>query len=129
MTTRILPVPKALTLCDYHIGYEDGKVDLYGIFNAIRPRSYPHRQTRFCVFTQLAGGLGEIPFFIDIRFGATNELIHTTETRILQFPNRQVVAQLAHFIEGCPFAEPGVYTVDLFCDNVWVCDTLIHLLV
>jgi hypothetical protein len=127
MTTRILPVPRALTLCDYQVGYQNGKVDLYGIFHRIRPRDYPHVQTQFCVFAQLAGGLGEIPFFVDIRYAQRDELIHTTETRTLRFPNRDVLVQLAFHIQGCPFSEPGVYIVELFCDNQWVADTVLQL--
>jgi hypothetical protein len=47
----VVPVAKAMTLCDHHIGYSDGKVDLYGIFNTIRPRSgFPYARARFCVF-------------------------------------------------------------------------------
>ena len=38
MSASILPVAKALYLCDYHVGYSNGKVDLYGLFNAIDRR-------------------------------------------------------------------------------------------
>jgi hypothetical protein len=61
----IVPVARALYLCDYHIGFSDGKVDLYGLFNAIRPsHGYPYAQGRFCVFAQLVNGLGKVPFFV-----------------------------------------------------------------
>jgi hypothetical protein len=124
----IVPVAKALTLCDYHIGYADGKVDLYGLFNAIRPpQGYPHETARFCVFAQLINGLGQVPFFVDIRLAATDELVYTTETRHLQFPDRTTVVQLALTIHGCRFEQPGLYLVELFCDNTWVCDTQLHL--
>jgi len=120
----IVPVAKALTLCDFHIGYSDGKVDLYGLFNAIRPHDgYPYTRGRFCVFAQLISGLGNVPFFVDIRFLATDELIWTTETRELSFPNRTTVVQLALMIEGCRFHRPGLYVLELFCENTWVCDT------
>jgi hypothetical protein len=54
----IVPVAKGLYLCDYVIDYENGKVDLYGLFNAIRSLDYPHAQGRFSVFAQLINGLG-----------------------------------------------------------------------
>src|SRR5207249_2824138 len=60
-------------LCDYHVGHDNGKVDLYGIFNAIRSeQGFPHSHRRFCVFARLIGGQGQVPFFIDIRFAQTD---------------------------------------------------------
>ena len=124
MTASVLPVAKALYLCDYHVGYSDGKVDLYGLFNAIRPQDgFPYTRGRFCVFAQLINGLGRVPFFIDIRFAETDELVWTTAVRELAFPSRSTVAQLALTIEGCRFERPGLYLLELFCDNTWVCDT------
>jgi hypothetical protein len=120
----VLPSAKALYLCDYHVGYRDGKVDLYGLFNAIRsPDGFPYTQGRFCVFAQLINGLGRVPFFIDIRLAETDALVWTTAVRELNFPNRSTIVQLAYTLEGCRFEDPGVYLVELFCDNTWVCDT------
>src|SRR5262249_16925390 len=103
----VLPVAKGVYLCDYHVGYDNGKVDLYGLFNAIRPQEYPLRQGRFCVFAQLVNGLGPTSFFFDIRQASTNELIYTTNTNTLSFPDRTTVVQLAMDIRGCLFSEPG----------------------
>lgn len=66
MPEAIRPFARALLLCDYVVGYDNGKSDLYGLFNAIRPAAYPHTQGRFCLFAQLAGGLGEVPFHADV---------------------------------------------------------------
>jgi hypothetical protein len=122
MAPGVLPVAKGLYLCDYHVGYENRKVDLYGLFNAIRPPTYPHTQGHFCVFAQLVNGLGQVPFFVDIRRAATDELIYTTTRNMLSFPSRTTLVQMALAIEGCQFDSPGVYLVELFCDNSWVCD-------
>jgi hypothetical protein len=125
--TIIVPAPKGIYLCDYVIGYDNGKTDLYGLFNAIRPEQYPYTQGRFCVFAQLVNGFGRIPFFVDIRDARDDHLIYTTETRQLHFPSRYVVIQMALSIEQCPFTQPGTYLVELFCDNTWVCDTVLQL--
>lgn len=110
MTGTIIPAAKALYLCDFHVGYESAKADLYGLFNAIRsPSGYPYTHDSFCVFAQLANGLGDVPFFIDIRFGETDELIRTTAARTLAFPYRTTTVQLAMTIEGCRFERPGIY--------------------
>ncbi|HTU88486.1 MAG TPA: hypothetical protein VMF69_00165 [Gemmataceae bacterium] len=126
--SAILPVAKGIYLCDYVIDYENGKVDLYGLFNAIRSSNHPHVQGRFCVFAQLINGLGRVPFFIDIRDAARHQLIHTTQTNHLSFPDRNTVVQLAVSIEQCLFPQAGMYLVELYCDNTWVCDTnlLLH---
>ena len=125
----IVPVAKSLYICDYHIGFDDGKVDLYGIFNAIRPpEGFPHHLTRFCLFAQLCGGLGEIPFYFDIRHAQSGELVHTTLTNRLIFSDRITVVQLVMEIESCPFPRPGLYFIELFCDNTWVCDVPLKLL-
>ena len=119
-----MPVAKAIYLCDYHVGYSNGKVDLYGLFNAIHPQNgFPFVHARFCVFSQLINGLGIVPFFVDIRLADNDELVWTTETRQLTFPDRKTVVQVALMIEGCRFERPGLYILELFCDNTWVCDT------
>lgn len=127
MAKSIVPLARGLYLCDYHVGYETGKVDLYGIFTSIRPEAYPHVQERFCIFVQLVGGLGRVPFFVDIRNAARDQLIHTTSRNVLDFPERTTVVQVALVIEGCRFSEPGIHLVELFCDNSWVCDAILLL--
>jgi hypothetical protein len=31
-------------------------------------------------------------------------------------------------LKGVPFPQPGLYLVELYCDNEWVADTPLHLL-
>jgi len=120
----VVPVARAVYLCDYHVGYSNGKVDLHGIFNAVRSEEgFPHTVRRFCVFAQLINGQGRVPFFIDIRFARTDQLVYTTEQRHLRFLDRTTIVQMALTIEGCRFQSPGLYLLELFCDNTWVCDT------
>jgi hypothetical protein len=128
MAEAIRPFARALFLCDYVVGYDNGKTDLYGLFNAIRPSGYPHTQGRFCVFAQLVGGLGEVPFHVDVLFRPRNELVWTTEARRLRFPDREVVVQLALEIQGCPFPEPGPYLLELYCDDTCAADVPLRLL-
>ena len=92
--------------------------------HAMRPRNgFPYVRSRFCVFAQLTHGLGKIPFRIDIRSAENDELVWATETRKLTFETRHSLVQVAMYIEGCRFERPGVYLVELFCDNIWVSDT------
>jgi len=124
----IIPVAKGLYLCDGHIGFPNQKTDLVGIFNSIRPAKYPHVQKHFLIFAQLISGLGQVPFFLDLRFAPTGQLIHTTNTRVLNFPHRDKLVQLAYTMQNCSFPQPGIYLVELFCDGQWVADTKVDLL-
>ena len=125
----VIPTVRGLILCDFHVGYDNQKVDLYGICNAIRPREvYPYDDARFCVYSQLSNGLGVVDFFLDIRSAATNELVHATITRQVYFDHRFQIVELAMLVKGVRFDEPGIYLVQLFCNNSWVCDTPLRLL-
>jgi hypothetical protein len=124
----IIPVAKALYLCDGHIGFANQKTDLVGIFNSIRPGKYPHVQKQFEIFAQLLSGLGAVPFYLDVRFAATGQLVNTTNTRVLNFSHRDRVVQLVYTMQNCRFSQPGVHLVELFCDGQWVADTKLELL-
>ena len=52
--------------------------------------------------------------------------------KLKQFPHLRMAATQVHIrnpdrvaltIEGCRFDRPGLYGLELFCDNTWVCDT------
>ena len=126
MPLKIVPVAKTLYVCDYQFGGVQGKTDIYGLFNTISAPSFPHVQLRFCVFAQLGDGLGEVPYFIDIH-GPDGKLVHTSGIKQLRFPSRIHIVQMAHEIRGCIFPNPGVYIVELWCDNTWVADTTVSL--
>jgi hypothetical protein len=124
----ILPSAKAVYVCDFHVGYSNGKIDLYGQFEAIRPKSYPHHKGSFTCVVQLVGGLGDVPFHIDIRRAADGVLVDCSDTQTLRFPNRETLLKVARVMNGCVFDQPGVYLVELYCDNTWVADTTLRLL-
>ena len=125
----INPVAKALYLCDGHLGFDNRKADLMGIFNSIRPAAYPHVNKGFNVFAQLISGLGQVSFHIAIRSAATEEVIYTSNTGILIFPRRMTVVQMACTIgAACVFPQPGIYLVELYCNGQWVADTTLDLL-
>jgi hypothetical protein len=86
----IIPVAKALYLCDGHIAFPNCKTDLMGIFNAIRPIQYPPVHGHFVVFAQLHSGLGQVPFYIDVRMAATGQLVGASNTHFL--PSRGGIA-------------------------------------
>src|SRR5438067_99706 len=87
MAPSIVPAAKALYLCDYAI-YDHGtnKQDLYGLVDSIRAPSYPHTAKQFCVFAQLTGGLGRVPFHVTVVEAATGAAILQLGGGALQFP-------------------------------------------
>ena len=85
-------------------------------------------QKHFVIFAQLTGGLGQVPFYLDVSFPQTGQLIHTTNAHLLHFPRRDKLVQLAYTMQGCLFPMPGVYLIELFCNGQWVADTPLDLL-
>lgn len=124
----IVLVAQALYLCDGHVGFPGGKTDLIGLFNSIRAVSYPHVQPQFVVFARLLQGLGQVFFYADIRYAATQQLIHVSSTHMLVFPDRDTVVEMALTLKGVRFPRPGIYLVELFCEAQWVADArvLVH---
>jgi hypothetical protein len=123
----ITPVAQALYLCDGHLGFPGGKTDLVGLFNGIQAAGYPHVQRQFVVFARLRQGLGRVPFYVEIRFAPTQQLIHVSGTHVLVFPDRDTVVEMALTLKGVRFPQPGIYLVELYCNAQWVADAAVHL--
>jgi hypothetical protein len=126
MARPIIPSTKAIYLCE-EVDVEGGMTNLYALFNAIRPKHYPHTQGLLVCFAQLIGGLGDVPFYFDIRRAEDDRLVRNTDIRVLHFPDRTSQRQVVVNVEGCVFDKPGIYLVELYCDNRWVADTTIRL--
>src|SRR5947209_6927435 len=94
-SATIVPVAQALYLCDGHLGFPGGKTDLVGLFNSIHAPSYPYVQKQFVVFAKLLQGLGPVPFYVDVRFAPTQQLVHVSNTHTLLFPDRDRVVEMA----------------------------------
>jgi hypothetical protein len=101
--------------------------NLYGLLNLIRPAAYTHTQDSLSAFVQLSQGLGDIRFHIDIRRARDDRVIHTSHIRTLSFERRTQVLQVVTHFRGIRFDEPGMYFVELFCDNTWVGDVTLEL--
>lgn len=126
MAGLILPVAKELYLCE-EIDREGGLVNLYGLINAFHRDSFPHIAIPFCVFAQLSQGLGEIRFHFDISRARDGTLIHVSESHSLEFARRTQLHQIAMTFDGILFEEPGVYLIELFCDNTPIADVALEL--
>src|SRR5262249_4661474 len=127
-TVGVVPVSRSLFICEGFIGTRSGGVDLVGLFNLLPVSSaFPYRNRHFSVYAQLTNGLGQLPVFVEIRDAETDNLIRRTEPGHVTLPNRLTIVQVVVNISGCVFPRPGIYLVELFCNNVWVCDTTLRL--
>jgi hypothetical protein len=84
-------------------------------------------QKQLVVFARLLQGLGHVAFYIDIRFAASQQLMHASNTQTLQFPDRDTVVEMALTLKGVRFPQPGIYLVELYCEAQWVADTTVLL--
>jgi len=126
MAGVIVPVVQPLLLCE-EIDEESGALNVYGLFNALRAEQFPHARELFCVFAQLSGGLGEMSYHFDLIRARDERLVHASHSRRLRFDRRSQLIQLFARFEGVVFEEPGVYLLQLFCDNTWVADVTVEM--
>ena len=116
----IIPVARSMYLCDRYVSHSNETIDLYGVFNALKPNlGYPHVRPQICAYAQLADGLGELSLQVDMRFANTGKLIYSSEIRRIEFVDRTSVIQAAILLSDCQFARRGRYLFELFCDNTW----------
>ena len=127
MAQPILPFALPLLVCDDYLQTVGGKLDLSGSFHTIRPDSYPHVHEFFCVVAHLTGGLGTVTTFIDVRVAETGELVFWTHPHQFDIPNRDIVIRLVNGMEGVPFPRPGLYLIELLCENTCIADFRIRL--
>jgi hypothetical protein len=80
----------------------------------------PTLQKQFVVFARLLQGLGQVAFYVDIRFAPSQQLIHVSNTHSLQFPDRDTVVEMALTLKGVRFPQAGIYLVELYCEGQWV---------
>jgi hypothetical protein len=52
-------------------------------------------QNHLVIFAQLIGGLGQVPFYLDVSFTRTGQVVRTTNTHLLNFPRRDKLVQLS----------------------------------
>ena len=76
----------------------------------------------------VSAGLGEIPVHYDIVRARDERLVPTSSIQRIRFDRRTQLIQLATNFEGVTFEEPGVYLVQLFCDNTRVADVALEVL-
>lgn len=120
MAGKPTPSGLAIVVCDQII--EDkvtNKKSLIGIFNSIAGVNYPCRHGSVCVFVSLTEGRGNY----DARLRIVNEETSAVVTEVkgqIQLPEVNVVAELAFSFLGLEFPEPGLYSIEFYCDDALI---------
>lgn len=127
MAGVIVPVARAVYLCDRVSLSGSGKVDIHGVFNLIRAAAFPSVHPRFTVFAQLVHGLGTVRVHVDIRRMSDWQLVHASGPTAVTFQARSQTRYIALTLPGVPFHRPGMYAVELLCNNTWVADASLEL--
>ena len=122
MEQPILPFAQSLILCDGYEVRDEEKIDLIGTFDKIQATHYPHIHESFGVIARLTGGRGTITTFVDIRVARTLELVQCTASKQFTIPTRDTVVLLVNGFEDISFSRPGIYLVELYCENTPIAD-------
>jgi hypothetical protein len=127
----IVPTARAVFLCFTVAEVEGGAVHLGWVFDAIRPKAYPHTQPLVCVVLQLSDGQGDIPVTVSvIRLSDVPDeeprRVADTEPTVIRFADRLDFRRIVLRLPGCVFPEPGRYAFEVYCGSECVGDALIR---
>ena len=117
MTDKPSPTGLAIVICDQII--EDkltGKKSLIGIFNQIGTQNFPCRHPQICVFVSLTEGRGQSAARLRIVHDESSHIVAEVNGTI-QFPDVNVVVELNFNLVGLVFPEPGMYSIEFYCDD------------
>ena len=126
-TDKPSPVGLAIIVCDQII--EDkltGKKSLIGIFNRVSAANFPCTHSRLAIFVCLTEGHGD--------YGARLRIVHE-ETGVIvadlngpiQFPDVNGVIEMNFDLVGLAFPQPGLYSIEFYCDDVLVLERRFHI--
>lgn len=111
------PLGLAIVICDQII--EDKlthKKSLIGIFNQIATPTFPCRHPRMAVFVSLTEGRGTYA----VRLRMVHEESGTSIGEVtgqIQFADVHMVAELNFELLNVTFPQPGLYSIEFYCDD------------
>ena len=120
MNGKPTPIGLAIVICDQII--EDkltGKKSLIGIFNQIGTQNFPCRHPQISVFVSLTDGHGQCAARLRIVHDESDHVVAEVNGGI-QFPDVHVVVELNFNLVGLVFPQPGMYSIEFYCDDALV---------
>lgn len=130
MAAMVLPVAKSIYICDDLIpDPAKNKLLIVGACNAIRlplDAAFPYTLGKLCIFAQLVGGIGPVTLRLDVVRAAIREVIYSSGPRNVAFPGRHTTVAFSLRLRQFVFPAPGEYWVELYCQDQFLDDRLIH---
>ncbi|HVM60572.1 MAG TPA: hypothetical protein VMV72_06860 [Verrucomicrobiae bacterium] len=126
MVDKPSPIGLAIVICDQII--EDkltGKRSLIGIFNQIVAQSFPYRHPQLCVYVSLTDGRGQCAARLRVIHDESSVVVAEVNGQI-QFPDAHAVVELNFGLVGLTFPEPGVYSIEFYCDDALLLERRFH---
>jgi hypothetical protein len=120
MTDKPSPVGLAIVICDLII--EDKhthKKSLIGIFNQIGALQFPCRHPRMAVYVSLTEGRGQYDVRLRIVHEESGQAVGEVHGQI-QFADIHAVAELNFDLMNLAFPQPGLYSIEFYCDDALV---------
>ena len=128
MTDAPSPIGLAIVICDQII--EDkltNKKSLIGIFNQIGAGQFPCRHPRLAVFVSLTEGRGSSTARLRITHDESNQSVADINGQIT-FPDIHSVVELNFDLVGLTFPQPGLYSIEFYCDDALVLERRFHVM-
>lgn len=122
------PIGLAIVVCDQII--EDkltNKKSLIGIFNQIATNQFPCRHPHMAVFVSLTEGRGAYQARLKIVHDESNQVVADVTGQI-QFPDIHATVELNFNLVGMTFPEPGLYSIEFYCDDALILERRFHVL-
>lgn len=131
MLSGVSPVVKSIFLCDLvEADRQSGKLTVQGVFNSLRVPFVENAVSvldDFCSFTEFTGGVSDAVVRLEIVQAGTNAVVLRTSDRVLRFPGRHTTVAVSFRVSGLAVAEPGVYFVELYCNDQFVDDRVLSI--
>jgi hypothetical protein len=132
MAELVKPVAKQMYVCDDVVSDPaSGKVSILNLWDTVRiptHKTFPYQLAKVCVFVWWRDGSGKVRSGIDVVQAANAKLVRRTKDYILEFTNRFDSLYARYKVEKCVFPEPGYYLVELYCEDEFVDDQMIHVI-
>jgi hypothetical protein len=119
MAQTVLPRVQAMVVCDEieESDRDTEAINLAGVRAVIVSPVFPHVWPQLCVFVQMNGHRCEVQCHVEVESLATDEKIAETEPMTFSFEDPTVVMPMQFRLYNCVFPAPGVYYVQLYCEQ------------
>lgn len=125
----IPPITKSIYICDdVTRDPKSGKVSVNNIWEHVRvpmTSMFPFVLNKITVFVWWRGGLGTVNTQVRLVDSSTGEIIRLTQQLPINFKDQMMTVHAKYLLQKCVFQKPGVYFVELFCNNEFVDDQAI----